>query len=180
MLTAIGLSTGGSGYFTCIQNMKLVTNKFKSGGLHNNNNNNHHHHHYYYYQYYESTVFRARLSRIAQRNVQNFTQLDNDCGKYGRKFIYAAVAGNSVDPHEPHSHSARFYTRRPYRIACQREESVQNAGKASCSPSRWAANTHISVNLTSNQQRYVEICTEFRQDRSRNTESAGTESMYAR
>ena len=24
----------GSGYFTCIQNMKLVTNKFKSGGLH--------------------------------------------------------------------------------------------------------------------------------------------------
>ena len=32
-LTAIGLSPGGSGYFTCIQNMKLVTNKFKSGGL---------------------------------------------------------------------------------------------------------------------------------------------------
>jgi len=32
-LTAIGLSSGGSGYFTCIQNMKLVTNKFKSGGL---------------------------------------------------------------------------------------------------------------------------------------------------
>jgi len=31
---AIGLSPGGSGYFTCIQNMKLVTNKFKSGGLH--------------------------------------------------------------------------------------------------------------------------------------------------
>jgi len=28
------LSPGGSGYFTCIQNMKLVTNKFKSGGLH--------------------------------------------------------------------------------------------------------------------------------------------------
>ena len=26
--------TGCSGYFTCIQNMKLVTNKFKSGGLH--------------------------------------------------------------------------------------------------------------------------------------------------
>ena len=26
--------TSGSGYFTCIQNMKLVTNKFKSGGLH--------------------------------------------------------------------------------------------------------------------------------------------------
>jgi len=34
LLTAIGLSLGGSGYFTCIQNMKLVTNKFKSGGLH--------------------------------------------------------------------------------------------------------------------------------------------------
>ena len=34
MINAIGLSTGGSGYFTCIQNMKLVTNKFKSGGLH--------------------------------------------------------------------------------------------------------------------------------------------------
>ena len=32
--TAIELSPGGSGYFTCIQNMKLVTNKFKSGGLH--------------------------------------------------------------------------------------------------------------------------------------------------
>jgi len=28
------LSPGGSGYFTCIQNMKLVTTKFKSGGLH--------------------------------------------------------------------------------------------------------------------------------------------------
>jgi len=28
------LSPGGSGYFTCIQNVKLVTNKFKSGGLH--------------------------------------------------------------------------------------------------------------------------------------------------
>jgi len=28
------LSPGDSGYFTCIQNMKLVTNKFKSGGLH--------------------------------------------------------------------------------------------------------------------------------------------------
>ena len=25
---------GGSGYFTCKQNMKLVTTKFKSGGLH--------------------------------------------------------------------------------------------------------------------------------------------------
>jgi hypothetical protein len=34
LLTAIGLSPGGSGYFTCIQNMKLVTNRFKSGGLH--------------------------------------------------------------------------------------------------------------------------------------------------
>jgi len=34
VLTAIGLSPGGSGYFTCIQNMKLVTNTFKSGGLH--------------------------------------------------------------------------------------------------------------------------------------------------
>ena len=34
LLSAIGLSPGGSGYFTCIQNMKLVTNKFKSGGLH--------------------------------------------------------------------------------------------------------------------------------------------------
>ena len=34
LLTAIGLSPGGSSYFTCIQNMKLVTNKFKSGGLH--------------------------------------------------------------------------------------------------------------------------------------------------
>jgi len=28
------LSPGGRGYFTCEQNMKLVTNKFKSGGLH--------------------------------------------------------------------------------------------------------------------------------------------------
>ena len=26
--------TRGSGYFTCIQNMKSVTSKFKSGGLH--------------------------------------------------------------------------------------------------------------------------------------------------
>ena len=33
LLTAIRFSPGGSGYFTCIQNMKLVTNKFKSGGL---------------------------------------------------------------------------------------------------------------------------------------------------
>jgi len=34
LFTAIGLSPGGSDYFTCIQNMKLITNKFKSGGLH--------------------------------------------------------------------------------------------------------------------------------------------------
>jgi len=34
LLTAIGLSPGGCGYFTCIENMKLVTNKFKSVGLH--------------------------------------------------------------------------------------------------------------------------------------------------
>ena len=34
LFTAIGLLPGGSGYFTCIQNMKLVTTKFKSGGLH--------------------------------------------------------------------------------------------------------------------------------------------------
>ena len=34
ILTATGLSPGGSGYFTCTQNMKLVTNKFKLGGLH--------------------------------------------------------------------------------------------------------------------------------------------------
>ena len=34
LLTAIGLSPGGSGYFTCIQNVKLVTTEFKSGGLH--------------------------------------------------------------------------------------------------------------------------------------------------
>jgi len=31
---AIRLPPGGSGYLTCIQNMKLVTNKFKSGDLH--------------------------------------------------------------------------------------------------------------------------------------------------
>jgi len=36
LLTAIGLSPSGSGYFTCKQNVKLVTNKFKSGGLHEN------------------------------------------------------------------------------------------------------------------------------------------------
>ena len=34
LLTAIGLSPGGSGYFTCKQNMKLVIIRFKSGGLH--------------------------------------------------------------------------------------------------------------------------------------------------
>ena len=34
LFTAIWLSPGGSGYFTCKQNMKLVTTKFKSGGLH--------------------------------------------------------------------------------------------------------------------------------------------------
>ena len=28
------LLTGGGGYFTCKQNMKLVTTRFKSGGLH--------------------------------------------------------------------------------------------------------------------------------------------------
>ena len=34
LFTAIGLSPGGSGYFTCKQNMKLVTTRLKSGGLH--------------------------------------------------------------------------------------------------------------------------------------------------
>ena len=34
ILTAIGLLPGGSGYFTCKQNMKSVTTKFKPGGLH--------------------------------------------------------------------------------------------------------------------------------------------------
>ena len=33
LFTEIGLSPGGSGYFTCKQNMKLVTTTFKSGGL---------------------------------------------------------------------------------------------------------------------------------------------------
>jgi len=33
LFTAIGLLPGGSGYFTCRQNMQLVTTKFKSGGL---------------------------------------------------------------------------------------------------------------------------------------------------
>ena len=36
LFTAIGLLPGASGYFTCIQNMKLVTDKFKSGGLREN------------------------------------------------------------------------------------------------------------------------------------------------
>jgi len=34
IITAIGLSPGGSGYFTFTLNMKLVTARFKSGGLH--------------------------------------------------------------------------------------------------------------------------------------------------
>ena len=34
LFTAIGLLPGGGGYFTCKQNMKLVTTRFKSGGLH--------------------------------------------------------------------------------------------------------------------------------------------------
>jgi len=33
-LLQLGCYSCGSGYFTCIQNMKLVTNKFKLGGLH--------------------------------------------------------------------------------------------------------------------------------------------------
>jgi len=34
LFIAIGLLPGGSGYFTRKQNMKLVTTKFKLGGLH--------------------------------------------------------------------------------------------------------------------------------------------------
>ena len=34
LCTAIGLLPVGSGYFTCKHNMKSVTTKFKSGGLH--------------------------------------------------------------------------------------------------------------------------------------------------
>jgi len=34
LLTAAGFLHGGIGSFTCIQNMKLVTTEFKSGGLH--------------------------------------------------------------------------------------------------------------------------------------------------
>jgi len=33
-LLHLGLLPGGSGYFTCKQNMNLVTTKFKLGGLH--------------------------------------------------------------------------------------------------------------------------------------------------
>ena len=34
LFIAIVLSSGGSGYFTCKQNMKMVTTRFNSGGLH--------------------------------------------------------------------------------------------------------------------------------------------------
>jgi len=34
LFTIVGLLLGGNCYFTCIQNMKPVTTKFKSGGLH--------------------------------------------------------------------------------------------------------------------------------------------------
>jgi len=34
LLAAIGFLPGGSGYFTCKQNIELVTTRFKSGGLH--------------------------------------------------------------------------------------------------------------------------------------------------
>jgi len=34
LFTAIGLSPSGSGYFTCVQNMKSVITKFNSEGLH--------------------------------------------------------------------------------------------------------------------------------------------------
>ena len=34
LFAAIGLLPGGSGYFTCKQNMKLVITRYKSGGLH--------------------------------------------------------------------------------------------------------------------------------------------------
>jgi len=34
LFAAIGLLPGGSGYFTCKQNTKLVTTRFKSGRLH--------------------------------------------------------------------------------------------------------------------------------------------------
>jgi len=34
LFTSIGLLPGGSGYFTCKQNMKLIITRFKSVGLH--------------------------------------------------------------------------------------------------------------------------------------------------
>ena len=34
LFTAIRLLSGGRGYFTCKQNMKLITTRFKLGGLH--------------------------------------------------------------------------------------------------------------------------------------------------
>jgi len=34
LFSVIGLLPGGSGYFTCKQIMKLVTTRFKSGGVH--------------------------------------------------------------------------------------------------------------------------------------------------
>jgi hypothetical protein len=34
LFTTIVLLPGGSGYFTCKQNIKLVTTRFNSGGLH--------------------------------------------------------------------------------------------------------------------------------------------------
>lgn len=68
-------------------------------------------------------AFPARFSQNVQRNVQIlYTEFHLDQQRmwkvYGHKFIYSAVAVNSVDPHEPHSHSARFYTPRPYRTTC--------------------------------------------------------------
>jgi len=33
LFTAVGLSPGGSGYFTCIQNVNLVITEFNSVGL---------------------------------------------------------------------------------------------------------------------------------------------------
>jgi len=45
--------------------------------------------------------------------------------------------------------------------------------KLNVRPQGVATNAYISVNLTSNQQHYVEIYTEFRPDRSRNTEIGG-------
>ena len=34
LFTEIGFLLGGCGYFTCKQNMKMVTTRFKLGGLH--------------------------------------------------------------------------------------------------------------------------------------------------